>query len=131
MEGPQFSTRAESEMYRTLGGDIINMSAVPESKLAREAEIAYQMICMSTDYDCWRVGEEPVTVAEVMATMKDNSLFAKKLAGNLIANVHKALKNSALGVDKISGSTKYSIMTAPEKRPKETVEKLKFLFPWM
>lgn len=54
MEGPQFSTRAESNLYRSWGGDIINMSALPESKLAREAEIAYAMICMATDYDCWR-----------------------------------------------------------------------------
>ena len=53
MEGPQFSTRAESNMYRAWGGSVINMSALPEAKLAKEAEIAYQMICMSTDYDCW------------------------------------------------------------------------------
>jgi len=53
MEGPQFSTRAESKLYRSWGGSCINMSALPEAKLAREAEIAYQMICMSTDYDCW------------------------------------------------------------------------------
>lgn len=63
MEGPQFSTRAESEMYRMWGGDIINMSVLPEAKLAREAEISYALICTSTDYDCWRVSEEPVTVA--------------------------------------------------------------------
>jgi 5'-methylthioadenosine phosphorylase len=54
MEGPQFSTRAESNIYRSWGGSVINMSALPEAKLAREAEIAYQMICMATDYDCWR-----------------------------------------------------------------------------
>ena len=57
MEGPQFSTRAESRLYRTWGGSVINMSVLPEAKLAREAEIAYQMICMSTDYDSWNESE--------------------------------------------------------------------------
>ncbi len=57
LEGPQFSTRAESKLYRSWGGTVINMSALPEAKLAREAEMAYQMICMATDYDCWRADE--------------------------------------------------------------------------
>jgi 5'-methylthioadenosine phosphorylase len=71
MEGPQFSTRAESNMYRAWGGSVINMSALPEAKLAREAELAYQMICMATDYDCWHVGED-VDVAMVMKYMAAN-----------------------------------------------------------
>lgn len=65
MEGPQFSTRAESNMYRQWGGSVINMSALPEAKLAKEAEIGYQMICMSTDYDCWHDSGD-VTVEMVM-----------------------------------------------------------------
>jgi 5'-methylthioadenosine phosphorylase len=130
MEGPQFSTRAESHMYRSWGGDIINMSVIPEAKLAREAEIPYQMICMSTDYDCWKELEEAVSVEMVMNTMKENSSFAKRLAEHLIpvlaAKIHSnelkcigALKNSAL----------YSIMTSPEKRNQETIKKLQFLLP--
>ena len=127
MEGPAFSTRAESEMYRQLGGDLINMSVVPEAKLAREAEIVYQMICMSTDYDGWRVEAEAVTVQEVMKTMEDNSKFAKVLAAKLVGNVGTALKTG--GITSLKGSTRNSIMTAVDKRPKESVQKLQFLFP--
>ncbi|KAJ2225823.1 S-methyl-5-thioadenosine phosphorylase, partial [Coemansia sp. RSA 475] len=64
MEGPAFSTRAESNLYRAWGASVINMTCIPESKLAREAEITYAIVCMATDYDAWRESEEPVTVAE-------------------------------------------------------------------
>lgn len=123
MEGPLFSTRAESHMYRSWGGDIINMSVLPEAKLAREAEIAYQMVCMSTDYDCWRENEEAVTAEMVMANLGKNAENAKKLLSALIP----ALGNS----DDLSlkNSTKYSIITAPERRNPDTVAKLKVLFP--
>lgn len=70
MEGPQFSTRAESHMYRSWGADLINMSVLPEAKLAREAEIPYQMICMSTDYDCWKESEEAVSVEAVISNLQ-------------------------------------------------------------
>ncbi|PJZ77977.1 S-methyl-5'-thioadenosine phosphorylase [Leptospira neocaledonica] len=123
MEGPLFSTRAESHMYRSWGGDIINMSVLPEAKLAREAEIAYQMICMSTDYDCWRENEEAVTAEMVMANLGKNAENAKKLLSALIP----ALGN---GDDlSLKNSTKYSIITAPERRNPDTVAKLKVLFP--
>ncbi|PJZ50453.1 S-methyl-5'-thioadenosine phosphorylase [Leptospira saintgironsiae] len=123
MEGPLFSTRAESHMYRSWGGDIINMSVLPESKLAREAEIAYQMVCMSTDYDCWRENEEAVTAEMVMANLGKNAENAKKLLSALIP----ALGN---GDDlSLKNSTKYSIITAPERRNPDTVAKLKVLFP--
>ncbi|KAJ3096247.1 hypothetical protein HDU97_006080 [Phlyctochytrium planicorne] len=130
MEGPQFSTRAESHMYRSWGADIINMSAVPESKLAREAEIAYQMVCMSTDYDCWRVGEEAVDVQSVMATMTTNVVTAKTLLTDLIPRLEDALVNSKLeSVQALKGSMKFAVMTAKEKRTPETVKKLDFLLP--
>ncbi|TGL34280.1 S-methyl-5'-thioadenosine phosphorylase [Leptospira koniambonensis] len=123
MEGPLFSTRAESHMYRSWGGDIINMSVLPEAKLAREAEIAYQMVCMSTDYDCWRENEEAVTAEMVMANLGKNAENAKKLLSALIP----ALGN---GDDlSLKNSTKYSIITAPERRNPDTVAKLKVLFP--
>jgi 5'-methylthioadenosine phosphorylase len=130
MEGPQFSTRAESHMYRSWGCDLINMSALPEAKLAKEAEIAYQMICMSTDYDCWRVGEEAVNVAAVMATMGANSGAARKLLLALLPATDKALKEASLHTLKeLQGSMKFAIMTEPSKRNPETIEKLKYLHP--
>ncbi|TGK07069.1 S-methyl-5'-thioadenosine phosphorylase [Leptospira semungkisensis] len=123
MEGPLFSTRAESHMYRSWGADIINMSVLPEAKLAREAEIAYQMICMSTDYDCWRENEEAVTAEMVMGNLSKNADTAKKLLASLIPDLGNGddltLKNS----------TKFSIITAPERRNPDAVSKLKVLFP--
>jgi 5'-methylthioadenosine phosphorylase len=73
IEGPRFSTRAESHMFRVWGADIINMSTCPEVILANELHIPYQTIAMSTDYDCWKENEEPVTFEMVMATMKANA----------------------------------------------------------
>ncbi|NCN10386.1 MAG: S-methyl-5'-thioadenosine phosphorylase [Leptospira sp.] len=123
MEGPLFSTRAESHMYRAWGADIINMSVLPESKLAREAEIAYQMVCMSTDYDCWREDEEHVTVEMVIANLTKNAENAKKLLSALIPSLGNGDDYSLVG------STKFSILTAPEKRNPEQVSKLKTIFP--
>jgi 5'-methylthioadenosine phosphorylase len=79
IEGPRFSTKAESYMFRKLGADVINMSTVPEVILAREAGICYQTIAMSTDYDCWKEGEEPVTWEMIMTTMTRNAENVKKL----------------------------------------------------
>ena len=79
IEGPRFSTKAESHMFRLLGCDIINMTTVPEVVLAREAGICYAAIAMSTDYDCWHESETPVSVEMVMSTMKKNAENVKKL----------------------------------------------------
>lgn len=79
IEGPRFSTRAESRMFRLWGGDIINMSTVPEAVLAREAGICYATIAMSTDYDCWHQSEEPVTWEMIVSTMKKNVENVKKI----------------------------------------------------
>ncbi|TFI59069.1 S-methyl-5'-thioadenosine phosphorylase [Sphingomonas parva] len=73
MEGPQFSSRAESELYRQWGCDVIGMTAMPEAKLAREAELPYALLGMVTDYDCWRVGEAPVEVSTVIAQLGANA----------------------------------------------------------
>jgi len=78
MEGPQFSTRAESLLYRDWGADVIGMTAMPEAKLAREAELPYALIGMVTDYDCWRESEAPVDVAEVIAQMHKNGEVARR-----------------------------------------------------
>lgn len=128
MEGPAFSTRAESHMYRSWGGDIINMSALPEAKLAREAEIAYQMVCMSTDYDCWRENEEVVTVETVMQNMGNNGKNAKNLLHAILPDLEKAVAEDSLE-PKLKGSMQFSGMTAKEKRNPKTVQKLEFILP--
>jgi len=87
MEGPAFSTRAESRSYRQLGGDIIGMTSLPEAKLCREAEICYAAMAMVTDYDCWREGEEHVTVEMIIANLVANSALAKAVLAHLIATL--------------------------------------------
>jgi len=87
IEGPRFSTRAESRMYRLWGADIINMSTVPEVVLAREAGICYATIAMSTDYDCWHESEEPVTWELIQKTMNSNVENVQKLLYAVIAEV--------------------------------------------
>ncbi len=88
IEGPRFSTRAESHMFRLLGADIINMSTVPEAPLAAEAGLCYQAIAMSTDYDCWKEDEEPVTWEMIVKRMGENVHNVKKL---LIAAIPETL----------------------------------------
>ncbi len=123
MEGPLFSTRAESHMYRSWGGDIINMTVLPEAKLAREAEILYQMVCMSTDYDCWKEDEAHVTLEMVLGNLSKNAETAKRLLAELIDHLGNSDDKS------LQGSTKFSIVTAPEKQNRDQIQKLKFLFP--
>ncbi|HEX8620906.1 MAG TPA: S-methyl-5'-thioadenosine phosphorylase, partial [Allosphingosinicella sp.] len=79
MEGPQFSSRAESELYRSWGCDVIGMTAMPEAKLAREAELPYALVGMVTDYDCWRRGEEAVEVAAIVAQLMANAATARAM----------------------------------------------------
>jgi 5'-methylthioadenosine phosphorylase len=79
IEGPQFSTRAESRLYRSWGVDVIGMTNMQEVKLAREAEICYATVAMVTDYDCWKVDEAPVTVEEVVARLNDNARTAQEI----------------------------------------------------
>jgi 5'-methylthioadenosine phosphorylase len=79
MEGPQFSTRAESRMYRSWGANIIGMTGLPEAKLAREAELSYATLAMVTDYDCWRSESSDVDIEEILATMKENVSVARAI----------------------------------------------------
>ena len=117
-------------MYRSWGADLINMSALPEAKLAREAEIAYQMVCMSTDYDCWKVEEEAVNVAAVIANLGANSANAARLVKALIPVTEKALQEGTLKtVVALKGSMKYAIITDPSKRDPESVKKLNYILP--
>lgn len=87
IEGPRFSTKAESHMFRLLGADVINMSTVPEVSLANEIEIEYASVAMSTDYDCWKEDEEPVTFEMVMKTMEKNAENVKKLIVETIPKI--------------------------------------------
>ncbi|KAK3995784.1 S-methyl-5'-thioadenosine phosphorylase [Cladorrhinum sp. PSN332] len=132
MEGPQFSTRAESNMYRSWGGSVINMSALPEAKLAREAELAYQMICMATDYDCWRNAEgEDVDVAMVMKFMAANSENAKHLVGAVLDELARQDNSDLVLAKHWEGSAQGAVkfMTKPEGRNPEAMKKVEFLFP--
>ena len=84
MEGPQFSTRAESMLYRSWGASVIGMTVLPEAKLAREAELCYATLALATDYDCWREGEEDVTVEAVLAVLRDNAARAKRIVRKVV-----------------------------------------------
>ncbi|RGB31144.1 nucleoside phosphorylase domain-containing protein [Rhizophagus diaphanus] len=127
MEGPAFSTKAESNLYRSWGCDIINMSAIPEAKLAKELEIAYQMVCMSTDYDCWKQGEEIVTVEMVVNNMKKNSANSKKLLEAILPDLGQSLSDGKFESNK--GYMNHSFITSKEVANKEQVKKLEFVFP--
>ena len=85
IEGPQFSTRAESLLYRSWGVSVIGMTAMPEAKLAREAELPYAPLALATDYDCWHQAEEDVTVEAVLAVMKKNVVAARRAVAELAA----------------------------------------------
>ena len=119
MEGPQFSTRAESNLYRQWGADVIGMTNLQEAKLAREAEISYATCAMVTDYDCWRAGHDDVTVEEVVKVIHANSANAQKV----LAGAIRALPadNSA---SPASSALKYAVMTDKSVIPAATREKL-------
>lgn len=128
MEGPAFSTRAESKLYQSWGGDVINMSVLPEAKLAREAEIAYQMICMSTDYDAWDDNAEPVTVETVVGNLKANSANANKLLHEVLAEVEEMMTHSDLG-NALAGTMQYCVVTSAGGIDHEVKKKMQYLFP--
>ncbi len=87
IEGPRFSTKAESQMFRSWNADVINMSTVPEVNLAREKKMHYAAVAMSTDYDCWREGEEPVTWEIIMKTMEKNAANVIRLLLGVIPKI--------------------------------------------
>ena len=114
MEGPQFSTKAESHMYRQWGCDVIGMTNMPEAKLAREAELPYATIAMVTDYDCWHDGHGNVDVASVIAVMQKNSAAARKAVLNLIEVLQDTPRTpSPQGIET---NLDVAIITAPEAR---------------
>lgn len=121
MEGPQFSTKAESRLYRQWGVDVIGMTNMPEAKLAREAELCYATVALVTDYDCWHETEEAVTVEAVLATLHRNVALAKQIIRTVMpffadfreCTCHRALDNA--------------ILTAPKRIPAATRKRLAVL----
>jgi 5'-methylthioadenosine phosphorylase len=122
MEGPQFSSLAESSLYRDVWGcDVIGMTNMPEAKLAREAELCYASIAMITDYDSWHPDHGEVDVKEIIKTLKGNSAQAKGLISHLPASMVSEQANCPQGCDK---SLEFAILTAPEMRAPALLAKL-------
>jgi len=120
MEGPQFSTLAESNLYRSWGADVIGMTNMPEAKLAREAEIRYCTVAMVTDYDCWHPHHDQVDVGMVIQTLMENASNAQ----NMIKEVIKTFKNYSVEKDPANNCLDVAIITDPKLRTKKTIKKL-------
>jgi len=105
------------------------MSALPEAKLAREAEIAYQMICMSTDYDCWHSENESVSVAMVMGNMKANALNARRFLGAVLAELSKEERAELVAAGHLEETVRFSSSTREGKREEDALKRMDFLFP--
>tara|TARA_A100001011_G_scaffold386302_1_gene461855 strand:- start:801 stop:1676 length:876 start_codon:yes stop_codon:yes gene_type:complete len=120
MEGPQFSTLAESNLYRSWNADVIGMTNMPEAKLAREAEIRYCTVAMVTDYDCWHPDHEEVDVSMVIQTLQKNAANAQ----NMIKEVIKTFKNFSIEKDPANYCLDVAIITDPKLRTKKTLKKL-------
>ena len=121
MEGPQFSTLAESNLYRSWGADVIGMTNMPEAKLAREAEIRYSTVAMVTDYDCWHPDHDEVDVSMVIQTLMKNAANAQ----NMIKEIIKTFKNYSVEKDPANDCLDVAIITDPKLRTKKTIKKLK------
>tara|TARA_B100000579_G_scaffold394456_1_gene371845 strand:- start:1387 stop:2259 length:873 start_codon:yes stop_codon:yes gene_type:complete len=121
MEGPQFSTLAESNLYRSWGADVIGMTNMPEAKLAREAEIRYCTVAMVTDYDCWHPDHDEVDVSMVIQTLQKNASNAQ----NMIKEVIKTFKKHSVKKDPANNCLDVAIITDPKLRTKKTMKKLK------
>lgn len=122
IEGPQFSTRAESRLYRTWGVSVIGMTNLPEARLAREAEISYATLALATDYDCWHEGEADVTVDAVIAVLQSNVSKARAI----ISHVVPRLSADRTGSPAV-GALKYAIMTDRKVIPEATWQRIALL----
>jgi len=121
MEGPQFSTLAESNLYRSWNADVIGMTNMPEAKLAREAEIRYASVSMVTDFDCWHPDHENVDVQKVIKVLLSNAEKAKGMIKNIINNFESHIDTK----DPTNNCLDVAIITSPEKRTQKTIDKLK------
>jgi 5'-methylthioadenosine phosphorylase len=122
MEGPAFSTKAESEVYRSWGATVIGMTNLPEAKLAKEAEIAYATLALATDYDCWHPEHASVTVEMVIDNLRKNAVRAQQAIQETVKRVHE---NPF--VSKSHSALKHAILTPLDRVPPETKEKLELL----
>lgn len=124
MEGPQFSSQAESFLYRQWGCDVIGMTNRPEAKLAREAEISYATVAMVTDFDCWHEDHDAVTVDQVIKVLLGNADHARSLVRNLVPVVKAAVaSNPDFGIV-CRTALEHALITAPEARDPEVMKKL-------
>ena len=121
MEGPQFSTLAESNLYRSWGCDVIGMTNMPEAKLAREAEIFYATVAMVTDYDCWHTDHDHVTVDAIIKVLMDNSEKGRSLVKQAVPKLAGRTDTCSAGCQT---ALETAIITAPDARTPEMVEKL-------
>jgi len=121
MEGPQFSTMAESQLHRSWNADVIGMTNMPEAKLAREAELCYASVAMVTDFDCWHPAHDHVDVAQVVKVMQANGANVKKLIATVIPVVARHEGECKFGCDR---ALEHAIMTAPASADPELVKKL-------
>lgn len=121
MEGPQFSTKAESELYRSWGCAVIGMTNMPEAKLAREAELCYATVAMVTDYDCWHPDHDHVTVEAVVKVLLDNAAHARDLVRAVVPLIGAARGPCPAGCDR---ALDHALITAPEKRDPALLAKL-------
>tara|TARA_B100000700_G_scaffold299956_1_gene367556 strand:+ start:13 stop:885 length:873 start_codon:yes stop_codon:yes gene_type:complete len=123
MEGPQFSTLAESNLYRSWKADVVGMTNMPEAKLAREAEIRYCTVAMVTDYDCWHPDHEVVDVAMVIKTLQKNASDAQ----NMVKEIIKTFKDFSIDKDPANNCLDTAIITDPKLRTKKTIKKLEYI----
>ena len=121
MEGPQFSTLAESHYYRGRGHHVIGMTNMPEAKLAREAEICYATVAMVTDFDSWHPDHGSVDIQAILKVMRENTEHAKQLVTRLATDFPKEHQPCPIGSDR---ALEYAIITAPEARDPELLKKL-------
>ena len=121
MEGPQFSSLAESELYRSWGCDVIGMTNMPEAKLAREAELCYATVAMVTDYDCWHPDHDDVTVEQIIKVLLENADKARTLVKHVVP---KLSADSLAHACSCRSSLEYALITAPEARDGAMKEKL-------
>ncbi len=121
MEGPQFSTRAESELYRSWGCAVIGMTNMPEAKLAREAELCYATVAMVTDYDCWHTDHDAVTVEVVHRVLSDNADRARALVRAVVPKLAERRARCTSGCDR---ALDHAVITAPEMRDQDLLRRL-------
>jgi 5'-methylthioadenosine phosphorylase len=124
MEGPQFSSLAESNMYRAWGCDVIGMTNMPEAKLAREAEICFATVAMVTDYDCWHPHHDDVDVASVIAVLQSNARHAGDLVKQVVGQIAGGVSHGAVCSQGCDRALEMALMTAPEKRDAKLLAKL-------